>query len=48
MRTAIALVITAVVPAGALAEPPTKLFYVGEAKISWVPSLRSVRLRGNS
>jgi hypothetical protein len=34
MRTAISLVIMALVPAFALADPPTKLYYVGEAKLS--------------
>ena len=34
MRTAISLVILLLVPALALAEPPVKLYYVGEAKVS--------------
>src|SRR5262245_63839474 len=34
MRTAIALVVIASVPAFALADPPRKLYYVGEAKVS--------------
>src|SRR2546423_916320 len=34
MRSAISLVVIVLVPAVALAEPPVKLYYVGEAKIS--------------
>ena len=34
MRTAISLVVIVLVPALALAEPPVKLYYVGEAKLS--------------
>jgi hypothetical protein len=34
MRAAISLVAFALVPASALAEPPVKLYYVGEAKVS--------------
>jgi hypothetical protein len=34
MRTAIALVVLVLAPAVALAEPPVKLYYVGEAKVS--------------
>jgi hypothetical protein len=34
MRTAISLVVIVLLPAFALADPPTKLHYVGEAKVS--------------
>jgi hypothetical protein len=34
MRTAIALALVVLLPAGALAAPPTKLYYVGEVKLS--------------
>ena len=34
MRTAISLVVIVLVPALALAEPPVKFYYVGEAKLS--------------
>ena len=34
MRTAMALVVTLLVPAWALAAPPEKFYYVGEAKLS--------------
>jgi hypothetical protein len=34
MRTAISLVVIVLVPLSALAEPPVKLYYVGEAKVS--------------
>jgi hypothetical protein len=34
MRKAISLVVLALLPASALAEPPVKLYYVGEAKVS--------------
>jgi hypothetical protein len=34
MRTAIALAVIVLAPASALADPPVKLYYVGEAKVS--------------
>src|SRR5437588_4654033 len=34
MRTAIALVVLVLAPAAVVAEPPVKLYYVGEAKVS--------------
>ncbi|HZY90924.1 MAG TPA: hypothetical protein VFE78_39235, partial [Gemmataceae bacterium] len=34
MRTAIALALVVLAPAWALAAPPTKLYYVGEVKLS--------------
>ena len=34
MRTAISLAVVLLTPALALADPPVKLYYVGEAKVS--------------
>jgi hypothetical protein len=34
MRTAISLIVIVLVPALALADPPVKLYYIGEAKVS--------------